>query len=558
MTDPTLTIPGGRLTPGAAQRGPQRHSLANLGAMIAFNLRFNWLRLVIWLGLTTGMIGAIAVYYAEQPLEVQLERVLLGDSTALRALFGWLSTADTPNVALGGLVWLEIWVFEAIMFGIGLVMLVTHNLRANEDSGRTEIFRARPLGLHSSLAATLVMTIGLVVVVGVTTGLTGLALKFGVPVIDQGAPDDALGSWVFGLSVAGPGLFGVAVGALTNQLMASSRAANGVGVGVFGLCFLLRAAVDGGQEWLVWVSPLSWAQRMDPWGDNRLELVIPLVVVSLVLIGVAWLLETGRDHGGSLVPDRLGSADAKPSMTTVWGLAWHQQRVVAWAWLAACVVFAGLFGNLTTQAADMIGDMGLAGADASSMLSLIGFMMSLFAMVVASYTLFSATTLPLEESQGYLEHQLSGVVSRLGWALGRLAVTLIGSVVMLAVTGVVYTLSYCASNDDYSDFWPILASVAGYLPSVVVMMGLVVLGFGFWPRRSVVVGWGLYGTMWLIILLGEMLRIPDDVLLWLPFLSAANSPASAPDWTKLTVTMVVGVGMVVAGLIGFRRRRVPA
>lgn len=527
----------------------QRQPLAHLGTLLRFSLRYNRLRLVIWLVLTVGMVGFIGSYYLSLDPAALNDLAAAANIDSMKALLGWVSN----TAPLGGKVWIKSWMFIALMLGVGMVFLVTHNLRADEDNGRTELFRSRPLGLHSSLMSTLVMTVGLCVVVGVGIGLVGVAMKFGIPTGTTASTDpDPLGSWVFGWSIAAVGLLGVGVAVLTNELMPSSSAANGVGAGLFGVFYIIRLAGDIKAEAATWVSPLGWAEKMDPWGANRFWPLVLVIVLSAVLVLVGWLIEARRDYGGSLFAARLGHPDAKPAMTSVWGLAVHQQRVAFGAWAGGVVVFSALLGSVTTMMSDMMQQAGFA------LTSTAGFMLAFMGLAVAAFSVQSAATMALDDSHGLLERQLAGGISRLGWALQRLAVTIVGSVLLLVISGVVFALAYGAGLGDYSDFGRLFATVFAYIPSLLILVGITVLGLGWWPRVTVAVSWTCFGACWFIFLLGVILHLPDKVLNKLPFMSVSALPDVTIPWATIIVTLVVGVVLVGIGLAGFRRRNIPA
>ncbi len=537
----------------------QHHGLARLGTMLRFALRYNWLRLVIWLVLTVGMTAFIGAYYQSLDPQALQDLIQAGGTPGMKALLGWISAAVPGSAPLGAAVWIKGWTFISLMLGIGLVFLVTHNLRADEDVDRTELFRSRPLGLHASLASTLIMTVSLCVIVALGIGASGIRLGFGAQLGTAATTDpDPLGSWIFGLSIGAVGLLGIGIAVLTNELMPSSGGANGLGAGVFGLFYLIRMAGDVKENWLTWISPLGWAEKMDPWGANRAWPLVLIIALALVLIVIGWLIESKRDYGGALVAARLGKADAKKSMTSVWGLALHLQQTAWLAWTVCIVVFSLMLGSVTPLMADMLETAGFQSVDASTTLGAAGFLLAIMALGIGSFTIYSSSTLALDEAHGLLEHQLAGSVSRWRWALQRLAVALVGTLVLLLVTGILYAVAFGAGSDDYSHTGAIIGSMFAYLPSLLLVMGVVILGFGWWPWVAVAVGWAFFGVIWFILILGEALHLPGEVLRSLPFMSASNLPLGDPDWTSLSVTLVVGLLLIVVGLVGFRRRNVPA
>jgi len=87
------------------------------------------------------------------------------------------------------------------------------------------------------------------------------------------------------------------------------------------------------------------------------------------------------------------------------------------------------------------------------------------------------------------------------------------------------------------------------------MIGVPVLGFGWWPRFSGMVGWIVVGAMWVLAIVG-LTVLPEKVTNVIPFAGGPFYPDIS--WTKEIIYLVIGVAFIVAGLIGFRRRDVPA
>jgi ABC-2 type transport system permease protein len=527
--------------------------------MVAFTLRYNRIRLIVWLLLTVGMVAFIGSYYKGLDPQALQELIIAGRVPSMQSLLGWITAAAPGSAPLGAAVWIKSWMFVSLMLGIGMVFLVTHNLRADEDTGRTELFRSRPLGLHSSLASTLIMTVGLCLIAAIGIGAVGVAQQYGATLgSTSGGDPDPLGSWVFGASIGAVGLIGIGVGVLTNELMSTSGGANGLGAAILGLFYIVRMGTDIQNGDLTWISPIGWAEKMDPWSHNLMWPLAAIIALTAVLIGVGWMIEARRDYGGSLFAARPGHASARRWMTSVTGLAVRLQRTAWIGWAVGIAVFALMLGSITPMMADMFKSADIGGVDASSMLAVIGFLLSMISLGVCSFAVYSTSTMALDDAHGLLEHQLSGAVSRVGWALKRLAVSFVGTLILLIILCKVYALSYGAGMNDFGDFWTITALAFAFVPSMLVLMGVVVLGFGWWPRQAVAIGWALFGALWFIMILGQVLKLPEDVLNAMPFFSAATTLANGPDWATLIVTAIVGLAMIVIGLIGFRRRNVPA
>ena len=568
-------------TPGV---GTQNDTLANMGTYLMFTLKRNWVRFVVWFVLVVGMLAFIATYYqglfagdaGAKELQTFVQTV---NSPALLSMVGLI----THPVSIAGATWCKAFMMSALMLGIGIVFLMTRNLRADEDQGRAELVRAYPLGIHSRLAASVILMSALSIVIGVFTALVMSSLNLcelnGQAMCANPGPS----AWVFGLSLTGAGLVGVGIGALTNELAPSSGSANGMGTGLFGLFYLMRiigdvqttwtpgVSADGFQtmtpsgwgQWLTWVSPIGWSQKMDPWGANLVWPLLLSVAFTAVLVALAWALQSRRDLGDSIAPERTGKANASRTLTTVWGLGARLQRGSLIGWFIGVFVFAAVFGSVTTAMHDLLTSANLAGIDnlhlTTNLLSVVAnLFMPLLALVVSIFAAQSATMMRSDESRGVLESQLGTSVGRTSWVLQRLAVTFVAVLILLFICGLALGSTFDSLVPDANQMWPIIGSFYAYVPACMIVAGIFVLGFGWWPRFSVAVTWIVIGALWVIMIVGLAVPIPKAVLDAMPFNATPKVPYDAMNWPPVLWLTLVTVVFIVLGLVGFRRRNVPA
>ena len=531
----------------------QRHSLESLGVFTLFTLRRNWVRLCVWVLIVVGMLAFIIDYYKqlftdESQLQTFVDTV---HSPGLLAMVGIISNP----VSIGGAVWCKYWMFGSLMLGIGVLFLMTRNLRGDEDEGRAELMRAYPLGIHVRLASSVISMTALCVVVGVLSGLVTSVLG----VTD--AADAATGSWIVGISIGAVGLLGVGIGALVNEVCPSSGAANGAGIAVFGVFYIIRMVGDLRSNWLVWASPIGWGQKMDPWGANRWWLLVPLVGLSVVLVVVAWFIGSRRDLGASLASTSHGKANASLLLTKVWGMGFRLQRGSLIGWAIGMVVFSLLMGSILSSVNDLFGSMDLAGLDALGKgldAILGGLLVPLLALAIGVFAAQSATSMRTDETRGVLESQLAGSVGRVSWVLQRLAVTVISVVVLLIVCGLCLGVSYGMLVSDMSKVPVLVGAFLAYLPACLVLASVFVLGFGWWPRFCVAVTWIVVGVLWAVMIIGVALRIPQWLMDILPFNVTPHMPAEPMDWLPVIVLALLALALTAVGLLGFRRRNIPS
>jgi ABC-2 type transport system permease protein len=517
--------------------------------MIRFVVRRNRVRLTVWFVVIVGLFAYVGEYYkglftTQQALD---DFATVSNTPGIKALTGLAAAPAT----LGGAVWTKVWMTCAVTLALGVVFLVTRNGRTDEELGRTELLRSRVLGLHAYSVASWLVNAVLCVIIGVFVALASAGLG-----LDPAGAGTA-GSWVFGASITGVGLFALGVGALAGQLASTSRGANSLGSIIVVAFYVLRMIGDLGNGALTWASPIGWGQQMAPWGANRWWPLALLVALAAALLTIAWLTEARRDHGAGLLPQRLGKANAPQRYATPLGLALRLQRGPIIGWSIAVVLGALLYGSVVKQMNNMLTD---AGTNLSAIMrgtgvtALLGLMAGLIALIVAIFSIQSVTQLRADEASGIVEPQLAGALSRTRWVLERLLIPTVGAAVLLAVGGWLVGAVYGATIGDSSQGLRIAGAALAYWPAVMVLTGLAVLLFGYTPRLAIPLTWGVVAGLWIVMLIGDALHLPSWVLHVLPFSATPNLPAQPMSWTPLIVMTAVAAAFAWAGLGRFTRR----
>jgi ABC-2 type transport system permease protein len=547
MTTPVLT---GQATPtGRSPRVTPHETLAGLGTMSRLFWRRNRVRLVVWAVFVIAMVGYVISYYQSifttQASLDDFARV--SDTPGIKALTGLAANPAT----MGGAVWTKIWMFVAVALAIGAVFLVTRNGRADEETGRTELLRSRVLGLHAGSVATWLWVAGLCLVSGL-----GAALVSAVMGLDP-AGSGITGSLLFGLSVTGAGLFGLGVGAVAGQVTSTSRGANTLGSVVVVGFYVVRMVGDLGNGALTWVSPIGWAQQVEPWGANRWWPLGLLVVLTAVLLTVAGRIEERRDHGAGLLPERLGKPGAPHRWASPLALALRLQRGPILGWAIAVVLTAGLFGSVVESMTDLLDDAAASATDligGTGVDALLAMLTSLIALVVAVFAVQSAVSLRGDEASAILEPQLAGAIGRVRWAAERLVIPVVGSAVLLAVGGGIFGASYGSTISDPSQAARLAGAALVYWPAIMVLTGVAVLLFGYLPRLAVALSWGVIAAVWFLMFVGDALGLPQGLLDVLPWSATPYVPLQPLTWAPLLVMTLVAAAFTALGLLRFRAR----
>lgn len=529
--------------------GAPRQSMAGFGAALALAWRRNRVRLGVWVLFLVGTYAYIAAYYADTFTNARAleDYAVLSATPGMKAIAGISDAANT----MGGAVWTKGWMTIALSLAIGSVFLVTRSGRADEEAGRTELLRARALGIHASSHAIALLVALLAVAVGI--GLGAVSIAWDLDPVGTGT----VGSLVLGASTTGIGLVGIGVGALAGQLARTSRGANALGAAAIVAFYVVRMIGDLGPQWMTWLSPIGWGVRMQPYAGNEWAPFALMLALAAVLLLVARRIESRRDLGVGLLPERFGRAGAPARFASPFGLGLRLQRNAILAWTLAIALSALLLGSVVESMTSLLDDAGgnidalLRGTGVTALISLLVSMMGLITMIFA---LQSALTLRGDEAKGILEAQFAGALSRHRWALERLAIPAIGSALLLLLGGALLGAVYGASIADSSQALELALAALAYWPAVMVYVGIAVVLWAFLPRLAVPVSWALVAATWFFTMFGEVFGIPEAMLDALPLAATPYMPQESFDALPLLGLAGAALFLLVIGLEGFARR----
>jgi ABC-2 type transport system permease protein len=103
----------------------------------------------------------------------------------------------------------------------------------------------------------------------------------------------------------------------------------------------------------------------------------------------------------------------------------------------------------------------------------------------------------------------------------------------------------------------LLGSSVALAPAVWVMIGIAIALYGLVPRAAVA-AWGFLGACFLLLYLGPLLSLPDWLLDLSPYEHVPLLPAADLTVGPLLALTAVAVALTAAGVVGLRRRDIPA
>ncbi len=539
---------------GRPAAGRLREALAGTGTLVRFILRRDRIRLPVWILAIVGTTAASAASFPGVYADAadRAARAALMGNPGVRAFSGPGYGLD--DYTYGAMMAQEMLSYVAFFAALMAILLTVRHTRTEEETGRAELVRAGVVARHAHLVAA-------VVVVGGASLALGAALALALGALGLESMDWS-GSLLYGAAAASVGLVFTAVTAVTAQISGYGRGAGGLAGAVFAVAYLLRAAGDAaepGGNVLSWLSPVGWAQQTRAYVEDRWWPLLLSVALTAVLVALAMWLSVRRDLGAGLRGPRPGRPAASRLLSGAYGLAWRQHRAALLWWAVALAAFGVAYGSLADQIEAFVAELealqefviGDLGDDLiESFLAVVTLMM---AVVVGVYALLVALRPRGEETAGRAEPVLAAAVSRIRWLGAHLLVAVVGSGLLLVVTGASLGLGVSTSLGEPELLPRMVGAAVAYAPAVWVLVGLAVALFGLVPRATVG-AWLLLVYAGLVGMFGGLLRLPDWMADLSPYGHVPMLPAAAVRWTPLVALTLVAAGLVVVGLVGFRRR----
>lgn len=503
----------------------------------------------LWFGIGTAILYVSQGWSVDglYTTQAEFDRAAAGmeNNAAFVAMAG---PARALNTRGGQVAW-QASAFGAIVVGLMVMFIIGRHTRAEEETGRDELLRAAPVGRYATTTAALLDALLASLVVGalVSASLIGYGL----------ATADSLG---LGIGVALCGWFFAGTALLAAQLTTSTRAAYGLTGTVLGLAYALRAVGDVSAPALSWLSPIGWYQAMHAFSGLRWWPGLLLVVGGAALAGAAYAVFDRRDFGAGVLQARPGPAYAGRGLRSGLGLAWRLQRPAFLGWLVGLALFGLSFGAMGDDVGDLVGD-----SDLSKELILQGSsdivdafyatLIAMLALIACGFAISSALRPHGEEEAGRLESLLATALPRSRWLGGHVLVTVLGTAGVLVASGLGLGLTYALVADDPGAVLRMTGGIASYLPAVLVLSGFARLLHGVAPRAAPA-AWLLLLVASVVLLFGEVLKLPQWLQDLSPFEHLAPVPAQSFSWAPFLVLSALAALLSVAGQLAFVRRDV--
>ncbi len=436
----------------------------------------------------------------------------------------------------------------AAIFGL---LAAVRALRAEEETGRSELVLAGAIGRQAAFAAGMVAIAGGMLLVWAAE-LAGFLIA-GLPLA---------GSAFLALATASVVPVCVGIGALASQLAPTRRMALELGGAVVGLFLLTRAIADtsSGAGWLRWATPLGWAEELRPFsGSNPLVLLLPFGTSAALLAAAAWL-NRRRDIGSGLLPAR-DSGDPRLfllSGPTAQALRGERDSLLAWG---CSITLFGFVLGVVSQSISSAGiskriQQEIAKLGAGSIITPTGYLSFAFFFFIFALSLFACAQVGYarrEEADDLLETLLAQPVSRVRWLSGRLLLASSAAAALSLLAGLLTWVGAHAVGVHVA-FAAMLEAGANCLPVAFLFLGVTALAYAVAPRASAAIGYGIVTATFLWQTVGSLLDAPSWLVTLTPFAHVGLVPAEPFRAGAAALMITAGLVAALAALGLFRGR----
>jgi ABC-2 type transport system permease protein len=171
-----------------------------------------------------------------------------------------------------------------------------------------------------------------------------------------------------------------------------------------------------------------------------------------------------RDLGAGLLAGRAGAAGAGPTLGTPLGLAVRLQRAALLAWAVSLALLGAIYGGLGDTVERLFEDNPAAqaffpGASGAGLVdAYLASIFSIQALLAAAYGVSSVLRARSEEASGRAEPILATATSRSAWLVSHVTVALLGSALLVVISGAATALVRASSVGDLASFGRLFAA----------------------------------------------------------------------------------------------------
>jgi ABC-2 type transport system permease protein len=514
------------------------------GRLIRLNLRQHRIFIAVWLLLPALIVAATAfssiAMFPTKELLIEMGATL--EDPIVVAMHG-----RVLDVSIAGYTAWRTKVMGSFLAAIFSFIMVIRHTRREEEDGRRELLGSTRVGRHASLAAALITTISINIVMAalILFGMLSAGLDF-------------TGSLAHAAAIGACGSFFGAAAAMFAQLFISARMATNLSVVLLASLMVAHIGwnLGGNMGGFMYLSPLEWSLLIRSFaGENFIVLLVAGMLITFLVL-LSFKLSAKRDVGAGLFAERKGRIAAKPGFRTPYALSWRIQKGMFTSWACFFAILGFALGSVSetmsnvTSTAPGLAEFAerLGGADRAFM----SLMIYIICMIISIYVILSAQRMRSEEAYMRAETVLALPVSRLRFYLSHVLISFVGVTAIITIMGLTVGVGAVLSTSDAGEFGRLFRETIIKIPAVWVIVGISTLFYGLVPRIMTGLSFALLGAFVLIEFFWEQQVLSDTIFALSPFshVYPMNNITAMPI-AALTLAALL---LTVLGMIAFIKR----
>jgi ABC-2 type transport system permease protein len=449
----------------------------------------------------------------------------------------------------------EMLVFMMITSVIMNIFFINRHTRTDEELGRIEMIRSLPVGKLTVSVSALVFAFGL-------NAFISLLMAFGLLWANI-AGTTVMGVFVYSFAIGIAGFLFACITLLTAQIFQDARSASTWAFMLLGVFYVVRAYADMSQNMIFnYISPLGLGLHVHAFHADRIWPLVILLIQSAIIAAAALLICSKRDLGEGIVPAKKGRKNASVFLQSPLGLAWRltKNSIIVWIISMFCMgaTYGAVLGDISgfVENNDMFSQLitgGETGLTEKMMVdSFVGFMYIIMALLATVPVISIAGKIHSEEKRGRLEGIFARSVSRGSMYGSYILISVVGSGVFM-ICG---SLGIYAAAGDLTKMSDLIWAAAAYVPSLLVIMGIIVLLAGLLPKLTALV-WGVFAYSFIAVYFGRILNLPELMVKITPYgivPQYTDIVNQEFDFMPFVILTAIAIVLTVSGIFAFSRR----
>lgn len=505
--------------------------------------------LIVFLFMIVILVLSQALSFADlySSLSERTSGAVTMDNPAMIAIMGPVYKHD-GEFTLGALMSNQTILFTALITAIANIILVVRNTRSDEESGRTELLRSKPIGRITNYSSLLITTITMnfLIFLFLSSGLYTLKIT----------SMDMNGSLLYGCVVAVFGLFISCLAMFFSNLFESSRTVYVYSFLSLGVFYLIRAIGDIGHSDLSLLSPLGWVVRSQVYTDNNWFFSIILIISSFILVVLALYISYFRDMGDSLLKIERKKNRSSILLKTPSGLFMKLIKKSFFGWIIFSVCLGISYGYLLNDVESFMKTIAYLSPNGNKELikQFISVIFPLLTVIIGVIPVILIVNRAVdEERSGRLEIIYSKKIYKRYPLASVTGIAIVQSICNQFVFSISFWLSGQSVLNFELSYKMIFISAMMFVSAILIFISLSVFLIAFFPKFSKGI-WLYYVYTLFVMLLGNTLKLPEIFKKLSPFEWLSNYPVDQINAGTFLMLIVIGLVIILLSLLGYSNR----